>query len=187
MPSHRKARTLSSKRGTTRAELHQTERPCIRCRLYKEGVRTPTMSSRTMLILKQCGEGTPCPRCRKALSTSRKFDQPCSREYLNKVVPFRAGNSRAGKLRSEPLDPTWTSEEAGKKIVKLAYPFKNDAVISKTSITLTCSKFWPDERDVLVEPWELQNGDVADLESPPYACVSILILLIVNSNQLTRS
>ena len=102
--------------------------------------------------------------------TARIFRQPCSRENLKDIIAFRAGNSRAGKVRSEAVKFVWASDDADLKHVELSYPFKDRS--NKASLKLTCGKFVPRDWDVLTEPWTLEDGKVAILRSTPYACVS---------------
>ncbi|KAH7019025.1 hypothetical protein EDB80DRAFT_699706 [Ilyonectria destructans] len=127
---------------------------CLRCRIYKE----------------QCDENTPCARCISIASSAKLFRQPCFREPLDIVIAFRAGNARAGKIRSEPIKPNWSAEDLVLKTATLYYPFLKPGANAGVYLSIQCRKFLPDRQDVLIEPWALPNGEVVTITSPPYAC-----------------
>ncbi|GAB1317026.1 Zn(2)-C6 fungal-type domain-containing protein [Madurella fahalii] len=130
---------------------------CLRCRIYKES----------------CDENTPCGRCIAVSNTAKVFRQPCYREPLNNVIAFRAGNARAGKIRSEPMVPRWASEDTLVRHVTLFYPFKAAIRASNANLVIQCRKFIPYTWDVLVEPWTISTGDVITLQSSPFTCYDL--------------
>ena len=130
----------------------------------------------TFFVRNQCDPKNPCDRCVSALQFPKVFRLPCFRARLNGIIAFRAGNSRAGKIRSEPMNTPRTrsaSNEIANKTVRLYYPFEDQCAGVGDAITVTCRRFVPHPSDVRTEPWKkLANGQILSLESPAYACVS---------------
>lgn len=98
--------------------------------------------------------------------------QPCYREPLDNVITFRAGNARAGKIRSEPMSPQWAAGDTSPRVVTLAYPFKVAGAITDAGLTISCHRFIPHESDVMEEPWTAATGEIVKLKSSPFAAVS---------------
>ncbi|KPM41012.1 hypothetical protein AK830_g5517 [Neonectria ditissima] len=94
-------------------------------------------------------------------------------EPLESIIPFRAGNARAGKVRSEPMKPQWCGINTAVKTVSLFYPFKARGSAQDLHFSVKCRKFLPREWDVLVEPWTSHDGEVVRLTSTPYACYDV--------------
>lgn len=130
---------------------------CIRCRMYNES----------------CDENTPCARCMTVSGTAKIFKQPCCREKLDDIIAFRAGNSRAGKVRTENVKFRWSSQDCDVKVVELCYPFKDPSAQSELTISVKCRKFIPQAWDILDEPFPTQTGEVMVLRSEPYACYDV--------------
>lgn len=104
-------------------------------------------------------------------NTAKIFKQPCCREKLDDIIAFRAGNSRAGKLRSENSRFRWSSG-AEIKVVNICYPFKDPVAQTTSTVSVKCRRFIPQEGDVLHDPQPTQSGQLMILHSDPYACVS---------------
>jgi hypothetical protein len=116
-------------------------------------------------------DNTPCGRCIAVSNTAKIFQQPCYREPLDNVLAFRAGNARAGKVRSEPMVPRWAAGGTVVRHVKLVYPFKVAAAGGNANLIILCRRFIPSEFDVMVEPWTTGTGETIDLQSSPFTCV----------------
>ncbi|KAH6989585.1 hypothetical protein BKA56DRAFT_728042, partial [Ilyonectria sp. MPI-CAGE-AT-0026] len=143
----------------TREKIKNVKRgkACVRCRIYHE----------------QCDENTPCARYLSLENSAKTFRQPCYREPLDAIVPFRAGNARAGKVRSERMQPQWCGIDTAVKTVSLFYPFKARGNAQGFHFSVQCRKFLSREWDVLVEPWTLHDGEIVRLTSTPYACYHV--------------
>lgn len=89
------------------------------------------------------------------------------------MIAFRAGNARAGKIRSEPMSPRWAAGDASPRTVTLAYPFKlAGAGSGAAGLTVNSRRFSPHESDVMEEPWTAATGEIVRLKSSPFAAVS---------------
>ncbi|KAK0735347.1 hypothetical protein B0T21DRAFT_184667 [Apiosordaria backusii] len=139
--------------GRKKIKLVRRVGACIRCRIFKES----------------CDENTPCGRCKIALANAKVYQLPCYREPLDNVIAFRAGNARAGKIRSEPMCPIWASDDPKPRTVILSYPFKAPGSGAGSTLTVQCRQFIPKEWDVLEEPWEIPTGEVITMKSSPFA------------------
>ncbi|KAK4170968.1 hypothetical protein QBC36DRAFT_350679 [Triangularia setosa] len=141
--------------GRKKIKLVRRIGACIRCRIFKES----------------CDENEPCGRCIVALAKAKVYQLPCYREPLDNVIAFRAGNARAGKMRSEPMSPRWFSDDTSPRTVTLSYPFKRRGVGDEITVTVQCRRFIPYEWDVMEEPWEVPTtGEVVSMKSPLFAC-----------------
>lgn len=52
-------------------------------------------------------------------------------------------------------------------------------------MSVGCRRFVPGPNDVLSESYEAPDGDIISLEFPPFACVSIRLMLIQDIDSLT--
>lgn len=127
---------------------------CLRCRIFKEA----------------CDQNKPCGRCLIALANAKVFSLPCYREPLENVIAFRAGNSRAGKIRSEPISIRWAGDDISPRVVALSYPFKKQGAGAGLTVTIKCRKFVPYEWDVMEEPWSISPTKSIPMISTPFAC-----------------
>ncbi|KAK4171313.1 hypothetical protein QBC36DRAFT_350441 [Triangularia setosa] len=141
--------------GRKKIKLVRRIGACIRCRIFKES----------------CDENEPCGRCIVALANAKVYQLPCYREPLDNVIAFRAGNARAGKRRSEPMSPRWSSDDTSPRTVTLSYPFKRPGAGAEITVTVQCRRFIPYEWDVMEEPWEVPTtGEVVNMKSTLFAC-----------------
>ncbi|KAK3347095.1 hypothetical protein B0T25DRAFT_553622 [Lasiosphaeria hispida] len=148
-------RKQNTEAGSAKIKSVRRVGACLRCRIYRES----------------CDENTPCGRCIAVSNTAKVFRQPCFREPLDSVIAFRAGNARAGRVRSEPMIPRWASDDPTARSVALFYPFKAaNEDIGAIRLTVECRKFIPHEWDVLEEPWSLTTGEIVTLRSSAFAC-----------------
>ncbi|KAK4203007.1 hypothetical protein QBC40DRAFT_337852 [Triangularia verruculosa] len=127
---------------------------CLRCRIFKES----------------CDENEPCGRCTVALTNAKVFRVPCFRVPLDDVIAFRAGNSRTGRTRSEPIYPRWAGDDTRPRTIVLSYPFKKQGAGEGAIVSVQCRKFIPCEWDVMEEPWPLPHGRAITMKSTPFAC-----------------
>ncbi|KAH8804577.1 hypothetical protein F5884DRAFT_796559 [Xylogone sp. PMI_703] len=117
---------------------------------------------------KPCDPNTPCRNC-KNNATAPIFNQPCCRDNVMDVMPFRRGNSRMGKTDSKLPKLSWPDENTEVKWVKLVYPFQIDHGRTRPVLKVACRQFNPDPDEVLDEEYNV-NGRSIRLRLPPYAC-----------------
>ena len=119
----------------------------------------------------QCDLDVPCGRCCEVLATAKIFKQPCEKLSLQEVVPFRAGNSRAGQIRSTFPKMRWSFDEHQIHTIQIRQDFHNPQDEVLPTMSVACRRFLPTVSDVLIEPYEAPDGEVLIVKSPPYACV----------------
>ncbi|KAL4936360.1 hypothetical protein BDV06DRAFT_227977 [Aspergillus oleicola] len=128
---------------------------CLRCRIYRV----------------QCDEGSPCGNC-KNVQTALIFKQPCERVALKEVMPFRAGNSRTGNIRSTFPQYPWSPVYPQTKEIIIQHPWEGLADDRDVPLLrLPCRQFIPGTDDCLSESYESADGERMCIEFPPYACV----------------
>lgn len=104
--------------------------------------------------------------------TAKIFKQPCERLSLQDVVAFRAGNSRIGQTRSTFPKINWSFDYPQKRTIHIYEPFDNPCGHALPTMPLTCRRFLPTPADVMIEPYEAEDGEVLLVKSTPFACVS---------------
>lgn len=89
-PPKRRRRQKSPARAAKK-KVRQVGGACIRCKMYHETViNHPRPIACLLSELLKCTEHTPCDRCH-AIANSAIFFQPCTRDELTKIMPFRSG------------------------------------------------------------------------------------------------
>ncbi|PVH78838.1 hypothetical protein DL98DRAFT_236546 [Cadophora sp. DSE1049] len=127
---------------------------CLRCRMLKM----------------QCDGNHPCMRCKTVKASVTIWVMPCFRGALAKIIPFRAGNSRANQEVSELPKLLWDSDDLNARTIRIRYPF-NSAVGTILELSISVRRFKPNEgRDVLKDVWEGENGERHEPEFQPFAC-----------------
>ncbi|KAK7216190.1 hypothetical protein V2G26_004193 [Clonostachys chloroleuca] len=91
-------------------------------------------------------------------------------EPLDKIITFRAGNSRANQTRSELPHLRWAADAVSQRIIRVQYPFTIHLDTPRPTMPIICRKFTSKSIDILKDVWEGENGDRLVLEFPPFAC-----------------
>lgn len=110
----------------TKVKSVRRMRACLRCRVYKVSVRIAKDGYGIVCNRFQCDENTPGQNRLKMEHTANLMKQPCYREPLDNVVPWRLGNSASTRIffaQSSPL--TNHSEQASPSSVRLEQSFQD--------------------------------------------------------------
>lgn len=103
---------------------------------------------------------------------ARLFTQPCVRLMIKDVLPFRAGNSRLGQIRSALPKFQWSMDHSESRKIRIS-PLLSSAGLPEVtlpSMSINCRKFLPGPNDVLGETYEASDGTSVFVEFPPFAC-----------------
>ena len=134
----------------------------------------------------QCDENTPCQNCVKRAASTRVFKQPCYREPLGNVVPFRlsenllldprglvinseTGNAGLGQVRATYPKLQWSNGDLKTVVVSLVPSFGPHDNIPTVKFKLR--EFIPGPRDNIDLEWN-SGGLVKTQKMPAYAIVS---------------
>ncbi|KAL2834220.1 hypothetical protein BDW59DRAFT_156162 [Aspergillus cavernicola] len=158
-----KSNTKKRKRGTydsanrERVKNMRSHGACMRCRIYRI----------------QCDQNSPCGNCNKVRDTALIFKQPCVRVFLKEVLPFRAGNSRTGGIRSTFPRFSWSYDYPQVKEIEVRHPWAGLAGGDKgqlPTLRIRCKQFVPGAAECMSESYESAEGGTMIIEFPPFAC-----------------
>lgn len=155
--------------GVEREQVKQVRKQgaCLRCRIYKEKVRTWSQTFCPVIDFTQCDLEIPCGKCCEVLATAKILKQPCEKLSLQEVIAFRGGNSRAGQIRSTFPKMRWSFDDRQIYTIQIRQDFINPMCEALPTMPVTCRRFLPTPADVLIEPYEAPDGEVLIVTSPP--------------------
>jgi hypothetical protein len=126
----------------------------------------------SLLTSWKCDFLSPCSKCEGVKDTALIFKQPCVRVSLKEVLPFRAGNSRIGAVRSKLPTFSWSPDHPEMKAGVIRHLL--DGVGGDDyapELRVICRLFVAGPADVLSETYEAPGGKTVVVQFPPYACV----------------
>ncbi|KAK4223412.1 hypothetical protein QBC38DRAFT_459354 [Podospora fimiseda] len=118
-----------------------TTTACARCRIYRM----------------KCDEGVICANCEKALGSAKIFHLPCFRETIKQLPEFR-----------------WSLDYPQQRKIQVSFLYPTSArhVINQVPfLRVNCRRFLPGLSSILRDSVEAPDGETAEVEFPPFACI----------------